>query len=779
MDLYRILRVSLYFLAGTAAASLSIAEYDPTYMIAALLACSAAFFLVDSGRMKSPQFVFVAALTLALLVWHFLPLRMRDDGWDKFGPATIAHFLCALQLLFLLFVPYSEWVLLLVGVSSLAVVLISGVIDHNANLILRMSCFIVFTSWTLFVHALWRARERFWITQRLSGGRAGGAGVLNDSSAESTRVIPERALAQGVSMTAVLSISCLAMGVFLFFSAPRMEKITGFIESLQRGQQPVKASGKNGGLFRGDGTPGKSGWQESVSLDRLGPIQENQGQALAVSFTPLPRDLPEVNGSIYLRGMAFSELRDGVWLQSASRLKTLEGPADKPIPIDDPSAPDVVHTGSLVRQTVDTVNLFSSVYFAVSPVAKVAAPRIELDREGVLHLPQTETLQPYEIWSNRPLHVQDLPADAVAEHPNRLSYVNDSGLRPDAVADVRALAARITKEDSTDLQKVRSLVAFLRDNPRYKYTKRLNELTRTGDHIHEFLLNPRDDQRRGHCGYFASAFVVLCRLNNLPARLASGFAAKAPEKFDESTARLIFNNSDAHAWGEVFFKDYGWIVFDPTPASNETPANPNVAGDPSAAQQASTLEPGADGAGTFQKAWRTVIAYNSQEQRAIYDRMGEAMRVSLGGAGMVYSGQGLGGWVAAILAWAATGLMLFWLVQLFLRRGRRRNWKGNAAVSRAQAALSFYNDLLQVLSRRGFVRKPGQTPREFAEFVVRQGGEQFSSVLLVTRLFESVRYGESEISQDDFNALQNALDTLRELTFGTAATGSAAPPNRT
>ncbi len=80
-------------------------------------------------------------------------------------------------------------------------------------------------------------------------------------------------------------------------------------------------------------------------------------------------------------------------------------------------------------------------------------------------------------------------------------------------------------------------------------------------------------------------------------------------------------------------------------------------------------------------------------------------------------------------------------------------------------AEAFYNDLLQVLSRRGFVRRPGQTPREFADFVVRRGGEAFQPVLVVTSVFEQVRYGGVEISQDDFNQLQTALDKLRELAF--------------
>jgi hypothetical protein len=105
------------------------------------------------------------------------------------------------------------------------------------------------------------------------------------------------------------------------------------------------------------------------------------------------------------------------------------------------------------------------------------------------------------------------------------------------------------------------------------------------------------------------------------------------------------------------------------------------------------------------------------------------------------------------------------MMQAFLRRGRAPAPRRTAAAARARAAMAFYNDLLQTLSRRGFVRKPGQTPREFAAHVLRHGGQAFKSVLVVTEVFENVRYGGREITQEEFNRLQEALDNLRELTF--------------
>jgi hypothetical protein len=102
---------------------------------------------------------------------------------------------------------------------------------------------------------------------------------------------------------------------------------------------------------------------------------------------------------------------------------------------------------------------------------------------------------------------------------------------------------------------------------------------------------------------------------------------------------------------------------------------------------------------------------------------------------------------------------------LFARRNSRRKYASTSGGVRARAAVGFYNDLLYALSRRGYSRRPGQTPREFAETVLRRGGEAFAPVRDVTDIFEAVRYGGGELEQDEFNRLQEALDKIREMTF--------------
>jgi hypothetical protein len=72
--------------------------------------------------------------------------------------------------------------------------------------------------------------------------------------------------------------------------------------------------------------------------------------------------------------------------------------------------------------------------------------------------------------------------------------------------------------------------------------------------------------RRGYCQQFAGAMALLLRLGGVPARVAAGFTSG---QFDKSSRRWLVTDYDAHAWVEAFFPGYGWVRFDPTPASSD------------------------------------------------------------------------------------------------------------------------------------------------------------------------------------------------------------------
>lgn len=88
------------------------------------------------------------------------------------------------------------------------------------------------------------------------------------------------------------------------------------------------------------------------------------------------------------------------------------------------------------------------------------------------------------------------------------------------------------------------------------------------------------DLQEGYCTYHSTAMVVLLRTLGIPARWVQGFVLQA-----QGEGPFALRNSDAHAWVEAYFPNYGWVTFDPTPRfapivrRNQTGAGAGLADD--------------------------------------------------------------------------------------------------------------------------------------------------------------------------------------------------------
>jgi transglutaminase-like putative cysteine protease len=75
----------------------------------------------------------------------------------------------------------------------------------------------------------------------------------------------------------------------------------------------------------------------------------------------------------------------------------------------------------------------------------------------------------------------------------------------------------------------------------------------------------------GYCQYFAGAMALMLRYLGIPSRVAVGFAGGT---YDPNQHLWNISDREAHAWVEVWFKGYGWLPFDPTPAGPGAPLRP-------------------------------------------------------------------------------------------------------------------------------------------------------------------------------------------------------------
>ncbi len=68
----------------------------------------------------------------------------------------------------------------------------------------------------------------------------------------------------------------------------------------------------------------------------------------------------------------------------------------------------------------------------------------------------------------------------------------------------------------------------------------------------------------GYCQQFSGAMAMLLRMGGVPARVAAGFTSGT---YDSTSRQWAVSDIDAHDWVEAWFPSYGWVRFDPTPAS--------------------------------------------------------------------------------------------------------------------------------------------------------------------------------------------------------------------
>jgi len=127
---------------------------------------------------------------------------------------------------------------------------------------------------------------------------------------------------------------------------------------------------------------------------------------------------------------------------------------------------------------------------------------------------------------------------------------------------VRKLAQKLTNEDMSYYEKVILVQNYVRNS--VPYDLHTQPPAPDQDVVDYFLF----EAKSGFCTYYASAMAVLLRLEGIPARVATGYA---PGTYIKEQGSFLISGDSAHAWVEVYFPDYGWITFEPTP-SQEVPS---------------------------------------------------------------------------------------------------------------------------------------------------------------------------------------------------------------
>ena len=130
-------------------------------------------------------------------------------------------------------------------------------------------------------------------------------------------------------------------------------------------------------------------------------------------------------------------------------------------------------------------------------------------------------------------------------------------LPSDFPARVADRTAAITEDVSTAYDIARRIEQWLEANRGYSLDV---DRPDGGDIADQFLF----EMEQGYCTYFATTMVAMLRTQGIPARFTVGYTPG--ERVGESS--WVVRGFNAHAWVEVYFPEYGWQRFDPTPAGS-------------------------------------------------------------------------------------------------------------------------------------------------------------------------------------------------------------------
>jgi protein-glutamine gamma-glutamyltransferase len=439
---------------------------------------------------------------------------------------------------------------------------------------------------------------------------------------------------------------------------------------------------------------------------------------------------------LHWRGVAFDRYDHGAWSRSREAPRTEEQPAEPRagrlryyLDYDggeraQPAIDDAVTHG--MRQDIWLEPLDSDVLFGASmPLAfEMDAPlggvRPRDDKNDELRFEHGSAIH-YSVWSKvEPPPPAWLRAASGPLPPGYQVYLR---LPPEITPRTLELARSITAGATTDYDKAQAIQTWLRANLSYTL-----DLADPGDQepIDFFLF----DRKKGHCEYFASAFVVLARAAGVPARDVNGFYGGEWNEYDDYIA---VRAGDAHSWAEAYFPGAGWVTFDATPP-------------------ASIDELGRGGRGLFARLRRFldtlrfhwtqwVVEYDLYQQLALFRSIGHGVKSAA--HGVEDAARAIGRWgerhwpvpLAALVAAAA----------LIARRIQRRP-RPQVAPARARHRVrspiaAAYAAVLARLARHGHPRDPAATPRELARDLVARGVPGATQLGELTELYYRAEWG--------------------------------------
>jgi transglutaminase-like putative cysteine protease len=314
-------------------------------------------------------------------------------------------------------------------------------------------------------------------------------------------------------------------------------------------------------------------------------------------------------------------------------------------------------------------------------------------------------------------------------------------LPPSLPTRVHDLARQVTTKATNQYDQVALVNEYLRTN--YKYDLHPGRQPFNTDSVDQFLFN----DKKGICEIFASSEAVMLRTLGIPTRLVGGYSSGS---YNVITGYYEVHASDAHAWVEVYFPQYGWVPFDPTPGFDATPETQNPA-----RWFLSDLTNGIPNLTI--NATKTIFAGLQALIEIIFGAIGAGIALILG-AGI------LGG---AFLLLVMVGLVFLWYWRY--RHGQEAalaaslgGYNYSQMSEDSRTIIRFYFQMLKLFERKGLpARKKSVTPSEYLQLLAPTLDTTANHAQHLTNLTELAAYSKATISTAQLTTARASLNELK------------------
>ena len=513
-----------------------------------------------------------------------------------------------------------------------------------------------------------------------------------------------------------------------------------------------RVGGAGFGAGSGGGANTQSGFADSVRLGGIGSIQQNDEIVMRVSIDGAD---PGTLEDIRWRGIALDSFDNKSWRKSKPGYpdRMPKGERDL-IQVDTARGRD-----RLVIQNIYLEPLNSPVMFVLPRAIGIQTglPHILRDEERSLSFPSKGERVNYRVLSDT-----TLPDIDVLRQDNKIypkEYIRYLQLPSPMDERITQLASSITKDTHNRYDAARAVETYLQTQ--FGYT--LEQKAGGEEPLADFLFNVRE----GHCEYFATAMAVMLRTQGVATRVVNGFQRG---EYNDTAGVFVIRQRNAHSWVEVYFPaEDAWITFDPTPyaGQNLTSGSSGIT-----KRLSSYLE-------ALEIYWiQYFVAYDSAEQRSlltsvrrgivsygnqttsVVDSVREAVlewwRVARGDEGFRESATAVG-WAAGGLALLTACILLFvWVYRWVVKSSLWQSLRDRLLGTERPSIVEFYERMQTALASKGLVRKPHQTPLEFAY------AAGMPEVIRITERYNRVRFGDKPLTRPEAEEIENWLDKIAE-----------------